>query len=157
MPVALKKNLPGLLVTAIDVSEGALNTAVKNAVQQDVQVSFMRLDFLDENAWNNLDGFDIVISNPPYVKRSEAASMNKNVLEYEPHLALFVPDEDALLFYRKIAAFGKTHLSANGTIFLKINEALGNDVEQLFNKAGYTTELKKDMQGKERMIKAKLN
>ena len=82
--------------------------------------------------------------------------MAKNVLDFEPSIALFVPDEDALLFYKKIAGFGKTHLAKNGCIFLEINEALGNEVVELYKSQGYQTELRKDLQGKDRMVKTSL-
>lgn len=154
IPITLKKRIPELNVKAIDVSEGALNVAAKNAISIGVQVYFLRLDFLDENTWSNFGKFDIIVSNPPYIKLGEACTMNVNVLEHEPHLALFVPDEDALLFYKKIAGFAKDHLAENGMIFLEINEALGKDVTELFESKGYKTVLKKDMQGKDRIIKA---
>jgi release factor glutamine methyltransferase len=154
IPIVLKKKLPKATVRALDVSEGALNVAIKNAMLLGSQVYFMRMDFLDINTWKDLGKFNIIVSNPPYVRLSEACSMNVNVLEHEPHLALFVPDEDALLFYRHIAAFGKTHLEQNGMIFLEINESLGKQVMELFNKDGYSAKIKKDLQGKERMIKA---
>jgi release factor glutamine methyltransferase len=154
IPIALKKNLPELTIRALDVSEGALNVAVKNAMLQGTQVYFMRMDFLDRGLRESLGRFDLIVSNPPYVKSSEAEGMNKNVLDHEPRLALFVPDEDALLFYREIAAFGKTHLNYGGMVFMEINEALGNEVQELFTKEGYKTELRKDMQGKDRMVKA---
>lgn len=154
IPVALKKKLPKAVVRGIDISEGALNVAIKNAMLQAAQVYFIRMDFLEQAARDQLDKFDIIVSNPPYVKRSESSSMQKNVLAHEPHLALFVPDEDALLFYRHIAEFGKTHLDDGGLIFLEINEALGKEVAELYKKEGYITETRKDMQGKERMIKA---
>ncbi len=154
IPISLKKQLPELAVSAIDVSEGALNVAIKNAMLQATQVYFLRLDFLDQQTWDQLGKFDIIVSNPPYIKASEAETMHQNVLEHEPHLALFVPDEDALLFYRKIAEFAKDHLTENGVIFLEINEALGEDVVKLYNNHGYKTELRKDMQEKDRMLKA---
>jgi len=154
IPIALKKRMPLHEVTALDVSDGALNVAKKNAATQNADVNFIQLNFLDESTWNTLGKFDAIVSNPPYIKLSEACAMNANVLQYEPHLALFVEDDDALLFYRKIAAFGKNHLEANGLIFLEINEALGKEVLQLFEQWGYATALKKDMQGKDRMVKA---
>jgi release factor glutamine methyltransferase len=156
IPIALKKKFPQAIVRAIEVSEGALNVAVKNAMLQGVQVYFIRLDFLDENTWKELGRFDIIISNPPYIRLGEACSMHANVLAHEPHLALFVPDDDALLFYKKIAAFAKDHLEGNGSVYLEINEGLGKEVCDLFEKHGYKTELKKDMQGKDRMIKASM-
>ena len=154
IPIILKKKLPNLNVRAIDVSEDALNVASKNAMLHGVQVYFLRLDFLNENTWNSFGKFDIIVSNPPYIKLSEACTMNVNVLEHEPHLALFVTDDDALLFYRKIADFATNHLEQNGMIFLEINETLGKEVTALFEQKGFKIELRKDMQGKDRMVKA---
>jgi release factor glutamine methyltransferase len=154
IPIAVKKKLPKLNVRAVDVSEAALNVAIKNAMLQAVQVYFIRMDFLQKDSWNQFGKFDIIVSNPPYVKQSESLDMHKNVLDHEPHLALFVPDNDALLFYRNIAGFSTTHLADNGAVFLEINETLGNEVAALFNQEGFATEIRKDMQGKDRMIKA---
>jgi len=153
IPITLKKKLPELSVRAVDISEGALNVATKNALSNGVQVYFLRADFLDENTWNSFGRFDIIVSNPPYIKLGEACSMNMNVLEHEPHLALFVPDDDPLLFYKKIADFAKDHLADKGMLFLEINETLGKEVTELYQSNGYKVELKKDMQGKDRMVK----
>jgi release factor glutamine methyltransferase len=155
IPITLKKKLPKLNVKAVDVSEGALNVAIKNAMLQAVQVYFLRMNFLEQENWNQLGKFDIIVSNPPYVKASEAETMHKNVLEYEPHLALFVPDEDPLLFYRKIAEFSRDHLTESGMIFLEINESLGGEIVKLYEDFGYKAELRKDMQGKDRMLMAR--
>ena len=96
------------------------------------------------------------MSNPPYEKQSEKETMRKIVIDFEPHLALFVPDEDPLLFYQKISFFGKDHLSKTGNIFVEINESLGKEVTSLFRKENYAVELRKDMHGKDRMLKASL-
>lgn len=155
IPIALKKKLPVLDAHALDVSAEALAVAQKNVVTQNTKITFYHSDILDKSKWNELPVFDIIVSNPPYIKRSEEKEMRNNVLSYEPHLALFVPDEDALLFYRMIAEFGLTHLNENGNLFFEINEALGNVTCNLLKEKGYTNvELKKDMQGKDRMIKA---
>lgn len=156
IPIALQKKLPQCIVSSIDVSNAALAVARKNAAMLDADIHFQQFDFLEEDNWPELPVFDVIVSNPPYVKQSERSSMAKHVLDFEPSLALFVPDEDALIFYRKIAAFGKTHLSKGGTIFLEINEALGKETVSLYEQEGYTTELRKDLQGKDRMIKASL-
>ena len=156
IPIALKKKLPLLSVTSIDVSKDALEVAQQNANTLQADISFLNIDFLDESNWNQLPVVDIIVSNPPYIKQSEQDSMAKNVLDFEPAIALFVPDEDALLFYRKIAVFGKKHLSKQGCIFLEINETLGKDVVELYENAGYIVELKKDLQGKDRMVKVNL-
>ena len=154
IPISLKKKLPQIAITSVDVSGEALQVAKQNAETLNTDINFLQLDFLDESNWDRLPVYDIIVSNPPYIKQSEKSSMLPNVLKYEPALALFVPDEDALLFYRKIAAFGQSHLSAHGMIFLEINETLGNEVVSLFETFGYETELRKDMQGRDRMVKA---
>lgn len=152
--VSIKKKLPDSDVIAIDASEGALNVAKRNAENLQADVEFKQLDFLNEQEWSRLDNFDVIVSNPPYVKQSESADMAKHVLEHEPHLALFVPDEDALLFYKKIASFTMKHLNKGGIVFMEINELLGEEVCKLYELQGYKVELRKDMQGKDRMIKA---
>ncbi len=157
IPVALKKKLPNAEIHALDVSQGALNVATQNAVTQQTEINFHLLNILDKNVWSLLPNFDIIVSNPPYVKQSEATAMHKNVLQHEPYVALFVPDEDALLFYKTIAEFGLQHLNRNGKLFFEINEALGKDVCDLLKEYGYTNiELKKDLQGKDRMVSAEI-
>lgn len=155
IPITLKKKLPGADVTAIDVCSEALFTATENAVELNADVNFILLDFLDEEKWNELGNFDIIVSNPPYVKQSEKDSMHERVTSFEPHLALFVPDNDALLFYRKLSNFALQHLNNGGSLFVEINEAFGNEVIKLLQSAGFTTiELIQDMQEKDRMVKA---
>ena len=154
IPITLKKKIPHTTIVTIDVSEDALVVAKKNAAELNVEIELNQLNFLDETNWNELGIFDIIVSNPPYIKQSEIINMQPNVVANEPHIALFVADDDALVFYRKIAAFGKTHLTINGKIFVEINEALGNETISLFEEFGYRAELKKDMQGKNRMIVA---
>jgi release factor glutamine methyltransferase len=155
IPIALKKRLINADVYAVDISEGALEVAKKNAEQQEVDIHFSQINFLDNRQWEQLRLFDVIVSNPPYVKKSEEQTMAKNVLQYEPHVALFVPDEDALKFYKAIAEFAKTHLNTGGHVFVEINEALGQHVGELFVQSGLKdVTLKKDMQGKDRMIKA---
>ncbi|MBG9376316.1 peptide chain release factor N(5)-glutamine methyltransferase [Panacibacter sp. DH6] len=155
IPVAVKRKLPQVAVHALDVSEGALHVAESNAQTFKTPVTFYTLNILDDALWHTLPSFDIIVSNPPYIKQSEQLEMRRNVLLHEPHLALFVPDNDPLLFYKSIAAFGLTHLNKNGWLFFEINETLGNEVKALLASAGYTNiELRKDMQGKDRMVKA---
>lgn len=154
IPVTLKQLNPQLDVWSVDISPAALAVAKQNAAAIGATISFIQLNFLEENNWTQLPQFDLIISNPPYVKHSEQAQMAKHVIDHEPALALFVPDEDALLFYKKIAVFGTTNLSAGGAIFMEINQELGNDVVELFGSSGYRTELRKDMQGNDRMVKA---
>lgn len=155
IPVYLKKLIPGAAITAIDVCSEALFTATENALLHETEVNFILQDFLDEGRWQNLGEFDIIVSNPPYVRKSERDAMLKRVTGFEPHLALFVPDDDALLFYRKLADFSKRHLKPGGSLFAEINESLGTEVVELFREKSFNAiELRKDMQGKDRMIRA---
>lgn len=130
-----------------------MQVAKKNAAALGVDVNFFLLDFLNKEKRDHLPLFDIIISNPPYVPEKDKQQMRPNVLNYEPHTALFVPDNDTLIFYKAIAEFGKEHLNPNGVIYAEIHEDLGEAVSSLFNSNGYKTELKKDMQGKERLVK----
>jgi release factor glutamine methyltransferase len=157
IPIALKKNLPETDVSAIDVCSEALHVAINNSVNNETEVDFKLLDFLDESKWSELTKYDIIVSNPPYIKTTEASTMSKHVLEFEPHKALFVPDEDALLFYRKIADFALQHLQPNGAVYVEINQQLGKETAELFQQKGFTVELRKDMSGNERMVKAVRN
>jgi release factor glutamine methyltransferase len=157
IPIAVKKRFPGLSVSAIDVSKDALQVAALNAVAQKVSVNITELDFLNESEWNRLDKYDVIVSNPPYIKQNEEAEMRNNVLKFEPHLALFVPDENPLIFYEAIAKFSQKHLEAGGSVYVEINETLGEQVVALFRNYEFTDIiLKKDMQGKDRMVKATL-
>ncbi|WP_162127348.1 peptide chain release factor N(5)-glutamine methyltransferase [Flavobacterium phycosphaerae] len=151
IPIALKKNLPNAEVYAIDVSEKALATAQKNAELNDVKVTFMLQNILETE---DLDqSFDIIVSNPPYVRNLEKAEINPNVLDYEPHLALFVEDDDALLFYRKIARLAKKNLNPNGQLYFEINQYLGKETVELLQDLGFkTVELHQDIYGNDRMI-----
>lgn len=153
IPIALKKKLSTLHITSVDISPDALAVARQNAVALDADIHFMPFDFLDESGWQQLPVFDIIVSNPPYIRQSERSGMAKHVVEYEPSVALFVPDEDALLFYRKIALFAKDHLARDGMIFLEINEQLGKEAIAFYTTHGFTAELKQDMQGKDRMLR----
>lgn len=153
IPIVLKRKLRKAEVWSCDQSEEALEVARRNARELGVDVNFLRIDFLDEKQRDRLPVFDLIVSNPPYIPEKDKARMPKNVLEYEPYPALFVPGDDALVFYHAIAEFGKQHLQVTGSIFLEIHEDMGETVTALFHKKGYTSELKKDMQGKDRMIK----
>src|SRR6186997_1596283 len=157
IPITIKKKMPEANVSAIDVCNEALFIATENAVELNTEVNFVLLDFLDKEKWKELGQYDIIVSNPPYVKQSEINAMHERVKEFEPHLALFVPDEDALLFYKKLSGFAVNHLKPGGSLFVEINEALGEQVVNLFRSTGFANiELRKDMQEKDRMIKATL-
>lgn len=154
IPIALKRRIRKARVWSIDTSEAALHVAKRNAAVLGTEVNFLHLDFLDAIKRESLPSFDIIVSNPPYVPEKDKQQMNDNVVRYEPAIALFVPDNDALVFYKAIAAFGKSRLTPNGAIYMEIHEDLGEAVMKLFEENGYKVELKKDMQGKDRMIKA---
>ncbi len=155
IPIALKKQLPAIAVSALDVSTEALEVAKKNAGGQQTDISFFEGDFLDSITWHQLQNFDIIVSNPPYIKQQEAVDMAKNVLDYEPAIALFVTDEDALVFYKAIALFAQQHLYESGSVYVEINEALGEQVMKIFTTQDFAKiEMRKDLQGKDRMIKA---
>ena len=152
IPISLKANLPQANVSAIDVSEQALEVAKINAVSNNVEVNFIQANILEVEDLNQY--FDVIVSNPPYVRNLEKQEIKKNVLDYEPHLALFVEDTDALLFYRKIAQLALKNLSPNGLLFFEINQYLGNETVELLENLGFKNiELKKDIYGNDRMIK----
>ncbi|MCW3111663.1 MAG: peptide chain release factor N(5)-glutamine methyltransferase, partial [Segetibacter sp.] len=138
IPIAIRKKIPEVAVSAIDVSDDALQVAILNSIEQKVLVDFLHLDFLNEEEWNQLGKYNVIVSNPPYIKQSEEDSMRDNVLKFEPRMALFVPNEDPLLFYKRIAKFGRSHLKSGGTIYVEINEALGTEVVELFKENGFT-------------------
>ncbi len=154
--IALSLGLPFLEVDilGIDISEAALKVAQQNSVALKRPIRLQQLDFLDRTAWDSLGSFDCIVSNPPYIKQSEKAMMHENVLSYEPHQALFVEENDPLCFYTAIAEFATNHLILGGSVYVEINEALGAETMVSFNATGFETHLKKDLQGKDRMIKA---
>ena len=152
--ISLAKNLKNAQVSAIDVSEKALAIANKNAEINEVEVNFILKNILQTEDLENQ--FDVIVSNPPYVRNLEKAEIKPNVLEFEPHLALFVDDNDALLFYRKIAQLAQKNLSENGKLFFEINQYLGKETVDLLENLGFKNiELKKDIYGNDRMIKCK--
>ena len=153
IPVALKKERPALEVYACDISEGALAVAKRNAAQQAVDIEFKQLDFLNEAERFALPLFDLIISNPPYISTEEKSTIDRHVIEYEPHLALFVPADDSLVFYRHLAEFGKTHLQDHGCMMMEIHYAKAKPVQSIFEQFGYVSALKQDMQGNDRMLR----
>ena len=158
IPIALRKNLSSEFeVWACDINDQVLTVARKNADDLSALVDFVAMDFLDAAQRKQLPHVDLIVSNPPYIPLRDKGQMKGNVTRYEPGIALFVPDEDPLIFYKAIADFGKEKLHENGQIFVEIHESLGASVVQLFRSNGYSeVELKKDMQGKDRMVSAQL-
>jgi release factor glutamine methyltransferase len=157
IPIALKRRIRKAEVWSCDSSEAALKTARYNSENLGAVINFLHMDFLDEKQRVTLPSFDIIVSNPPYVPAGNKSAMRPNVLQFEPASALFVPDGDPFIFYKAIARFGLTHLLNNGAIYTEIHEDLGQQVIDLYQKEKFSTELKKDMQGKERMVRAVLN
>ncbi len=152
IPISIKKNIPNTDVMAIDVSEASLEVAKENALTNNVVIDFKAINFLNENNYTAFENFDLIISNPPYIPEDEKNILDKNVTKFEPHLALFVPQNDALIFYKKIVSFAENHLNENGRIFLETHENLAKETAAIFVEKNYFTEIKKDMQGKERML-----
>ena len=151
--IALAKNIPNAQVFAIDVSEKALVTAQKNANSNEVNITFLKKNILETEDLEQQ--FDIIVSNPPYVRELEKKEIKKNVLDNEPHLALFVEDNDALLFYRKITELAQKNLRNDGKLFFEINQYLGKEMVDLLEKLNFINiELRKDIYGNDRMIKA---
>ena len=151
IPISLKKEIPNAIVSAIDVSEKALEMAKKNAVDNEVEVNFMLKNILETESLD--EKYNIIVSNPPYVRNIEKQEIKKNVLAYEPHLALFVEDNNALIFYRKIAELALTSLTSNGKLFFEINQYLGKETVELLENLGFKNiELRKDFVGNDRMI-----
>jgi release factor glutamine methyltransferase len=149
--ISLAKNIPNAAVFAIDVSEKALATAKKNAERNAVEVTFINQNILETEDLRQQ--FDIIVSNPPYVRNLEKEEIKKNVLDNEPHLALFVEDNDALIFYKKIAELAQENLSKNGQLYFEINQYLGKEMVDLLEKMNFKNiELRKDIYGNDRML-----
>ena len=157
--ITLALEMPEAKVTAWDVSDEALEIAKKNADALKADVTFEKRDALDSSLLtlhSSLPLWDAIVSNPPYVCEKEAAEMEKHVLEHEPHLALFVPDDDPLRFYRAIAEYGVTALKPNGLLYFELNPLYAHETEAMLKKLGYVeTEIKQDQFGKQRFLKAK--
>ena len=155
--ICLAKHLDKSEVTGVDISQQALETAQLNAQKLKTPVTFIQTDILSlHKAKNDISGtFDIIVSNPPYVMDCEKSEMERNVLQFEPHQALFVTDNDPLLFYRSIAAFGEKKLKKEGYLYFEINAQCGDSMIELLTKSGYKEiELIKDLSGKDRIIRA---
>lgn len=153
--IALKKRLPGALIHACDISPEALAVARRNASALAADIDFLQLDILDSNQWSSLPTLGLIVSNPPYIPVKERSLMSPHVVDHEPHLALFVKDENPGVFYQAIARLGQERLPQGGAIYAEIHEELAGLVESIFKKAGYQNIIvRQDMQGKNRMVKA---
>ena len=153
--IALANKFRQATVTGFDISLDALHAAHENAELNNVLIRFFHVNILKTAHWEGT--FDVIVSNPPYVMNSERENMEENVLNHEPEIALFVTDEDPLIFYRHIGQFAAQHLNEDGQLFLEINQALGKETVQLLKEIGFkTVELRKDLSGKNRLIRALL-
>lgn len=150
IPISIKKEFPLAEIFAMDISTGALKIVKENAEKLNASVIFIEQNILSTT---QLDSYDIIISNPPYVRNLEKAEIKKNVLDYEPHLALFVEDNDPLIFYRKITQLAQKSLTENGLLFFEINQYLGEEMQQMVSEYFKIIELRKDLQGNDRMMK----
>jgi len=159
IPITIKKNIPEAQLYAIDISQEALDISKKNAVLNQTKINFIQDDILESsNTSLNKEKFQIIVSNPPYVMEAEKQQMLPNVLDYEPHMALFVPNNNPLIFYKTIADFAIKHLDTNGLLYLEINENLGEETINILKEKGLKNiELRQDLRGKDRMIRSKLN
>ncbi|CAM1343272.1 peptide chain release factor N(5)-glutamine methyltransferase [Tenacibaculum amylolyticum] len=155
IPITLNKEMNAPIITAVDISEGALLVAKQNADKNNATITFLKKDILQANDFKHK--FDIIVSNPPYVRELEKEEIKNNVLNNEPHLALFVEDNNPLIFYKRIADLAKEQLKVNGLLFFEINQYLGEETqEMLVNKGFKNVILKTDLFGNHRMIKANL-
>ena len=152
--IALQQKMPAAIITAIDISAEAIEVATINAAKYNAPIQFKTLDFLDEANWPEMGNYDIIISNPPYIADIEKESMAGHVLDFEPHTALFVTNNNPLIFYSALANFGNKYLNKNGALFVEINQALGLQTQDVFEQKNYTTLLKKDLFENDRMIVA---
>jgi release factor glutamine methyltransferase len=159
--ISLAKHLPKTKVYGLDVSADALQVAKQNAELNKVDVTFVKADVLDENSWEMIFKdvkFDTIVSNPPYVRVLEKKLMKPNVVKHEPDIALFVEDEDPLLFYRKIAQLSKIYLKPEGALYFEINEYLSKEMKEMLEFEGFKgVEIRKDIFKKDRMIKCMKN
>ena len=154
IPIALKLALPNASITAIDISKEALAVAQQNAATYNTNIEWIELDILLTKQLK--DQYDIIVSNPPYIPLREKPNMQPQVIDHEPAIALFVPDQYPLIFYSKIAHIGKSALKPNGQLFFEIHYDQGEAIMALLNEMGYHAELRQDIYGKDRMVRASL-
>ncbi len=154
IPISLKQAIPNVSITAIDISKEALAVAQQNAAAHNTNIEWIELDILQTKHLK--DQYDIIVSNPPYIPLREKPNMQSQVIDHEPAIALFVPDQYPLIFYSKIAHIGKSALKPNGQLFFEIHYDQGEAILALLNEMGYHAELRQDIYGKDRMVRASL-
>lgn len=155
IPIAIKRKLPHVRVHSYDISSEAVDTARTNARRLNVDVNFGLLDFLNENAWEQMGKYDIIVSNPPYIPAAEKSTLDKHVVDFEPGVALFVPDNDPFIFYKKIKAFAANHLNKGGKIYLEVHENYAREVLTIYKDTFPEARIVNDMYGKARMVEVK--
>ncbi|MBZ9630637.1 peptide chain release factor N(5)-glutamine methyltransferase [Salegentibacter sp. LM13S] len=153
--ISLARNLPRAKISAIDISENALEIAKINAPNNNVEIEFFQQDILQFEKLS--ETYDVIVSNPPYVRELEKKEMHRNVLEYDPPGALFVKDNNPLIFYDKITKLAKSALKPGGELYFEINQYLAKETEQMMQENGFKTELRKDVFGNFRMLKGELH
>lgn len=154
LAISLQKELPNVIVTAIDISEDALTIAKENASTLTAEINFKIIDFLNEDEWQNLPAYDVLVSNPPYIPQSEEKVLDEVVTAYEPHLALFVADENPFIFYKKMIDFAVMHLKKDGIIFMEMHQDYAEVIKQLFTENNFDAKIIIDISGNARMLKA---
>ncbi|MEL7020215.1 MAG: peptide chain release factor N(5)-glutamine methyltransferase, partial [Bacteroidota bacterium] len=157
IPIVLKKKIPYAELSGIDISCAALSVAAQNAARQCVEIAWQEMDILNEKQWGDIPNqhLSVIVSNPPYIPHRERTLMHRNVLEHEPSIALFVADEQPLLFYETIARFAQQKLQDKGCLYFECNEYNATDVRQMLLEKGYASvHIEQDMSGKDRMIRA---
>ncbi|HEY8732981.1 MAG TPA: peptide chain release factor N(5)-glutamine methyltransferase [Puia sp.] len=152
--VLLKKKRNDFMVTALDVSEAALKIAKKNSIRHNVPIEFVICDIRNRDQWVKLKPADVIISNPPYIPERQKELIEKHIRDFEPGLALFVPDEDPILFYKIIGVIAGQKLNPGGAVFLEIHHDYAKDIMEWYEKNGFSIQVRKDFSGKSRMIKA---
>jgi len=154
IPVYVKKKRVDFNVTGLDISEAALEIAMKNAEMQKVHIQFLKCDIRDQSQWKNILLADVIVSNPPYIPEKQKQLLEKHVRDFEPGLALFVPDDDPIIFYKLIGRIALQKLKLGGSIFLEIHHDYAKNVTNWYEQNGFSLELRKDFSGNNRMIKA---
>jgi len=154
IPVYIKKKRLDFRVMGLDISETALEIAKKNSRIHQAEIEFILCDIRDTRQWEKLPAYDLIISNPPYIPEKQKQSLDKHVRDFEPALALFVPDEDPILFYKIIGEFAIRKLNTGGALFLEIHHDYAKEIQDWFGKKGFALEMRKDFPGNNRMIKA---
>lgn len=158
IPIALKSNNSLFNVSACDISKEALQVTKQNADLNDADIDIFELDILNNQSAKSKSSYDIIVSNPPYITNNEKVSINDNVLNFEPHLALFVDDSNSLIFYEAISNYAKLNLNKGGKLYFEINENYGNELKELLVLKGFEdVQIVKDINEKDRMVKASIN